>query len=140
STMSWNKFRNEYLENDYVENVDETENGEWLKVIDNDGDGVADYVLKTEFAMSVIERIAKDNTYYLADLVNDDAVSYDDEVEIDGADIVTEDELAADDVVIYTLIDGKYYMSIAEMVTETVDRKGINSKTETTTCNGTEYV
>ena len=36
STMSWNKFRNEYLENDYVENVDETENGEWLKVIDND--------------------------------------------------------------------------------------------------------
>ena len=140
STMSWNKFRNEYLENDYVENVDETENGEWLKVIDNDGDGVADYVLKTEFAMSVIERIAKDNTYYLADLANDDAVSFDDEVEIDGADIVTEDELAADDVVIYTLIDGKYYMSIAEMVTETVDRKGINSKTETMTCNGTEYV
>ena len=103
STMSWNKFRNEYLENDYVENVDETENGEWLKVIDNDGDGVADYVLKTEFAMSVIERIAKDNTYYLADLANDDAVSFDDEVEIDGADIVTEDELAADDVVIYNI-------------------------------------
>ena len=139
--MRFRDFVDEYLEgeNNGTE-VNTTDNGEWLKVIDNDGDGVADYVLKTEFAMSVIERIAKDNTYYLADLANDDAVSFDDEVEIDGADIVTEDELAADDVVIYTLIDGKYYMSIAEMVTETVDRKGINSKTETMTCNGTEYV
>ena len=43
-------------------------------------------------------------------------------------------------MVLYTYIDGVYYMSIAEMVTETVDARGINSKTETMTCNGTDYV
>ena len=105
--VSWKSFQNKYI--DTAENVvdfDESDNGEWLKVIDNDGDGVADYVLLTEFAMSVIERISKDDEYTLADLAGDDAVRFDrNTVEIDGADIVTEDELAEEDVVIYTLID-----------------------------------
>ena len=143
NTMSWNKFRSEYLDNSFQDDVTESDNGEWLKVIDNDNDGVADYVLLTEFAMSVIERISKDDEYTLATLEREDAVRFDrNTVEIDGADIVTEDELAEDDVVIYTLIDGNYYMNIAEMVTETVDddRNAINSKTETMTCDGTEYV
>ena len=43
-------------------------------------------------------------------------------------------------MVIYTKIDGVYYVNLAEMVTETVDKKGINSKTETMTCDGTDYV
>ena len=38
------------------------------------------------------------------------------------------------------MIDGVYYVDLAEMVTETIDRKGINSKTETITCDGTDYV
>ena len=139
--VSWKSFQNKYI--DTAENVvdfDESDNGEWLKVIDNDGDGVADYVFLTEFAMSVIERISKDDEYTLADLADDDEVRFDDNtVEIDGADIVTEDELAEDDVVIYTLIDGKYYMNIAEMVTETVDKKGIDKHDETMTCDGTVY-
>lgn len=139
--VSWDIFLDKYI--DTAENVvdfDETDNGEWLKVIDNDGDGVADYVLLTEFAMSVIERISKDDEYTLADLAGDDAVRFDrNTVEIDGADIVTEDELAEEDVVIYTLIDGKYYMNIAEMVTETVDKKGIDKHDETMTCDGTVY-
>ena len=141
STMSWNKFRSDYLSNSYTEDIGETDNGEWLKVIDNNGDGVADVVLLTEFAMSVIERISKDGEYTLANLADADVVNFDNNtVELDGDDIVTEDELAEDDVVIYTLIDGKYYMNIAEVVTETIDKKGINSKTETITCDGTDYV
>lgn len=141
--ISYKQFVDKYIEtSENAVKIDETDNGEWLKVIDNDGDGVADYVLLTEFAMSVIERISKDNEYTLADLEEKaDAVTFDaNTVEIDGDDIVTEDELAEDDVVIYTLIDGKYYMNIAEMVTETIDKKGINSKTETITCDGTDYV
>ena len=141
--ISYKQFVDKYIEtSENAVEIDETDNGEWLKVIDNDGDGVADVVLLTEFAMSVIERISKDNEYTLADLEEKaDAVTFDaNTVEIDGDDIVTEDELAEDDVVIYTLIDGKYYMNIAEMVTETIDKKGINSKTETITCDGTDYV
>ena len=140
--LSYNQFKDKYIEtSENGRNVEDTDNGEWLKVIDNNGDGIADVVLKTEFAMSMIERISKDNEYTLAALEQKaDAVEFKDTVKIDGDDIVTEDELAADDVVIYTLIDGKYYMNIAEMVTETVDKKGINSKTETMTCGGTDYV
>ena len=140
--ITFRNFVKEYLvstSKDTVE-VTESDNGEWLKVIDNDGDGVADYVFLTEFAMSVIERITKDGEYYLADLATADDVTFVTDDPIDGDDIITEDELAEDDVVIYTLIDGNYYMSIAEMVTETIDKKGINSKTETITCDGTDYV
>lgn len=138
--ISYKQFVDKYIEtSENAVEIDETDNGEWLKVIDNNGDGVADVVLLTEFAMSVINRISKDNEYTLADLAKADAATFT-EVEIDGDDIVTEDELAEDDVVIYTLIDGKYYMNIAEMVTETIDKKGINSKTETITCDGTDYV
>ena len=139
--MKFKDFVKEYLEDESNgTEVDESDNGEWLKVIDNDGDGVADYVLLTEFAMSFIDRISKDNEYTLADLAGGDAVRFDrNTVEIDGDDIVTEDELAEGDVVIYTLIDGKYYMNIAEKVTETVDKKGIDKHDETMTCDGTVY-
>ena len=139
--MKFSDFVDEYLEGEFNgTDIDETDNGEWLKVIDNDGDGVADYVLLTEFAMSFIDRISKDNEYTLADLAGGDAVRFDrNTVEIDGGDIATEDELAEGDVVIYTLIDGKYYMNIAEKVTETVDKKGIDKHDETMTCDGTVY-
>ena len=140
---NWKGFSNKYLvNNDEIATYDVTEsdNGEWLKVIDNDGDGVADYVLKTEFVMSVINRISKSGDYTLAAwAATDEPESFTYEV-IDEDDIITEDELAEDDVVIYTLIDGNYYMNIAEKVTETVDKKGINKKTETMTCGGTDYV
>ena len=140
--ISYNEFKDKYIETDEnAIDVDETDNGEWLKIIDNDNDGVADVVLLTEFAMSFVDRISKDGEYTLADLEDrtKDVVEFNDDAVIDGDDIVTEDELAEGDVVIYTLIDGKYYMSIAEMVTETVDKKGIDSKDETMTCDGTVY-
>ena len=140
--ITWREFCREYFQDTdaLIEEVNGADNGEWLKVIDNDGDDVADYIFRIDFAMSVIERISKDNEYTLASLDdNDDEVSFQD-TKIDGGDIATEDELAEGDVVLYTYIDGVYYMSIAEMVTETVDARGINSKTETMTCNGTDYV
>ena len=138
--MSYRAFYNEYI-NEVGDNaeVESADNGEWLKVVDNDGDGEADYVFLLEFAMSVINRISKDGEYTLADLDNHDEVEFT-ETKIDEGDIVTEDELAEGDVVIYTKIDGVYYVNLAEMVTETVDKKGINSKTETMTCDGTDYV
>ena len=139
---SWKGFSNKYLTNDNkiaTADVTASDNGEWLKVIDNDADGVADVVLLTEFAMSVISRIARDGEYTLAALDNVDEVAFNDIVKIDGDDVSTEDELAAGDVVIYTLIDGVYYMNLADMVTETVDKKGIDRRAETMTCDGTVY-
>ena len=140
---SWKGFSNKYLTNDNkiaTADVTASDNGEWLKVIDNDNDGVADVVLLTEFVMSAIDRISSSGTYYLSNLEERvDAAAFDDE-EIDEDDIKTEDELAVGDVVIYTLIDGNYYVDLAEIATETVDKKGINSKTETMTCDGVDYI
>ena len=140
-SISYDDFLDEYIttSENSVE-IDGADNGEWLKVVDNDGDGEADYVFLLEFAMSLVNRISRDGEYTLAALANDDEVAFNDTVVIDEADIATEDELAEGDVVIYTLIDGVYYVDLAEMVTETVDEDGINSKTETMTCGGTDYV
>ncbi len=141
--ISYKQFLDKYIEtSENAVEIKDTDNGEWLKVIDNNGDGIADIVLKTEFAMSIINRISKDNEYTFAELANDknDKVAFNDTVKVDGDDIITEDELAEDDVVIYTLIDGNYFVNVAEKVTATVDKKGINSKTETMTCDGTDYV
>ncbi len=144
--MTWKAFCKEYFaESDtQIDEVNEIENGEWLKVIDNDGDGEADYVLKTEFAMAEITNITSKGVYTISALSNDDAPDYvpdtKDELDVDKDDIVTEDELAEGDIVVYTLIDGNYYVNVAEMVTGTVDKKGINSKTETMTVDGTDYV
>ena len=139
--MKFSDFVDEYLEGEFNgTDIDETDNGEWLKVIDNDGDGVADYVFLTEFVMSYIERISTSGTYYLADLSAQEDTAHFDDVEIDSDDVITEDEFSRGDVVIYTLIDGNYYMDLAEVVTETVDEKGIDKKTETMTCDGTDYV
>ena len=132
--LSYNQFEDKYIET--AENsvaVNETENGEWLKVIDNDGDGVADIVLLTKYVMAAITDIDKNGDY---------TVSYDvsgDLVEIDSADMMTEDELAEDDIIVYAYIDGNYVSNIADMVTETIDKKGIDFKAETITCGDNTY-
>ena len=142
--MSFKQFKAEYIDSENKDaDYDESDNGEWLKVIDNDGDGVADYIFLTEFAMSIVNRITRDDEYVLANLANttgDNNVSIvPEDYTIASGDVVTEDELAEGDVVIWTLIDGVYYVDLADMVTETVDKKGINSKAETMTCDGVEY-
>ena len=42
-------------------------------------------------------------------------------------------------MVIYTKIDGVYYVDLAEMVTETVDKGGVDKRDETITCDGAVY-
>ena len=133
--MSWKTFRNKYIDTD--ENaieVEGNENGEWLKVIDNDGDGEADYVLLTKYVMAAVTDIDKNGDYTVS--VENTAR---DLVEIDSADMMTEDELAEDDVIVFAYIDGNYVSNIAEKVTETIDKKGIDYKAETITCGENTY-
>jgi len=136
--ISWKEFKAEYLNTDtrYTA-VTEAGNGEWLKVIDNDGDGAADYIFLTEFAMSEIVDISKKDVYTFAALAEDKvAIELD---KIDGEDIVTEDDLAEGDIVVYAYIDGVYYVDLAEALTETIDKKGIDYRDETFTVDGVEY-
>ena len=138
--ISFKKFKEEYVES--AENAlefDTADNGEWLKVVDIDGDGKADFVMRLDFAMSLVTRVSKNGNVTLVDLAKKDEVAFG-TTTIEKDELVTEAELAAGDVVVYTLIDGVYYVDAAEVATETIDKKGINSKTETITCNGTDYV
>ena len=138
---TWRAFRDEYL-TATEENLNDArvnENGNYVKVIDNDGDGKAEYVLKTVYVMDVITDIDDDGNYTLAGMY--DATVRDNyaEVEVDADDMVTEDELAEDDVVVYAYIDGQYFTNVATMVTESIDRRGIDYKEQTITCGDNTY-
>ena len=139
--ITWKAFCKEYFtESDtQIKDVTGNENGNWLKVIDNDGDGVADYVLKTIYTMAGIEDIAKDGTITLScdevNLNDGDAVNYVDE----DIDVVAEDDVEEDDIVYYAVIDGNAYTYLAEVVTAEIDKVNRNTLTATTT-DGDEYV
>ena len=131
--MTFKKFVKEYLtaEKGNTVEINIADNGEWLKAIDNNGDGVAEYVFRVDFTMTtVVDVNTKKETY----------VFEDSNKTIDKADVVTEiEKIAEGDVVLYTYIDGIYYVSAPEIAVETIDKKGIDYKAETFTCGDTVY-
>ena len=49
NTISFNKFFEDYINPiDYNQNWNTSDNGEWVKFVDNDGDGKADYAFRTD--------------------------------------------------------------------------------------------
>jgi len=129
--LSWRKFVAEYINEDYYEtgSVNSVAQGNWAKVIDNDGDGKAEYVLRIDFEMVELLDIARGYYYF------DGTYS----AKVDEDDIVTDDELAEGDIVLITLIDGVYYVDAVEPVTTEIDEDGINYRKETITCGETTY-
>jgi hypothetical protein len=132
--MSWNKFVKEYItvETSNTINAKVNKNGNTIKVIDNDGDGVADYILKTEYVMDQITAIDGRGTYTLTGTDKEDKA-----ITVAADAMATEDELAKGDVIVYALIDGVYYANLAETATVTVD--SINYKAITITCGDETY-
>jgi len=102
----------------------ETGNGEWLKVIDNDDDGYAEYVFVTEFEMTEVTKVAKDDTVFLANGKKSD------EYEMSA-------EVAKGDVVLYTKIDKVEYVEIADTFEGDVDK--YTYKTNILTVEGEDY-
>ena len=101
--------------------------GNRLKVIDNNNDGVADYVLQTIFTVA---KVAPNGTSLDVNGMKFADSSYNDAVNnVDGEDLVSvtginleksEDSLAAGDVVVYALIDGYIRAQKAESETSRV--------------------
>ena len=129
-TMSWKQFKAEYLEEDLSEEIKSTANGEWLKIIDNDGDGVADYVFKTWFVVDVVDAVTK-NGIEIDAIVTKGANK-------NANEIVCNDDVAADDVVIWTIIDGVARVSLAESFTAEVKSYSWKND-EITTTDGDVY-
>ena len=143
--MSWKAFQNKYIETDEnAVQVEDNENGNWLKVIDNDGDGEADYVLKTIYTFAVMEDINRDDELELTaveEAANMKGSSHIDNINVvdEDIDIVCDDELADGDVVYYAVIDGNAQTYLADMVTAEIDKVDRRNDTAITT-DGDEYV
>ncbi len=123
--MTYSNFVREYINNENV-SIKDSDNGEWLKVIDNDGDGVAEYVLRTDFTMTTITDWSSKTEKW----------DFESEKNVKNGDIkLVEDtsELAVGDVILYTWIDGVCHVSKPEPIEMTVAKKGIDYKNETLT-------
>ena len=139
---SFKQFLEEYIDENDTANVSANERGNWLKVIDNNGDGQADYILKVIYTFAQVSRI-RDEKITL-DVKDDNLVDEDNNIcsdvlnELTGEPVVTADELSEDDVVYYAIIDGKAQTYKAATETATIDKINRNARTATST-DGTEW-
>ena len=139
-TISYDDFLDRYIEtNENAVAIDENANGNWLKAIDNDNDGEAEYVLQVIYTVAGVQDISKSGAITLS--CEDDKYTDGDALNeiTDDNDVVTEDELAEGDIVYYALIDGNAYTYKAEVVTAEIDKVNRNTLTATTV-DGDEYV
>ena len=138
--ISWKAFVDEYIvTGENSTEVVGNENGNWLKVIDNNGDGVAEYVLKTIYTAAGVEDINRDGDIELTPLYDTlDKTDSLNQLDKDTA-VKTADELNEGDVVYYAVIDGNAQTYLAEMVTAEIDKVNRNTLTATTT-DGDEYL
>ncbi|MCI8716530.1 MAG: hypothetical protein HFF66_12145, partial [Oscillospiraceae bacterium] len=132
--ITWEKFVADYVE--VKENKTQVEScglGQHLKIIDNNNDGVAEYVLKTVYTVAIV---ASNGTSLdvsgvrlvdskVRDEVNSTALT---------TPFFSTEGLAAGDVVVYALIDGKIHATKAEG--ETVKINTVNRAGKTATATG----
>ena len=121
--MPWVDFVADYLKMGQSEKYKFCENGNSLRVIDNNKDGKAEYVLKVAYTQDEVVGTHKD-----AALLNSLKVA-----DYSGNNLYNPDEPAVGDVVNYTIIDGKLSMWTAEKVNGTISTKNFKDVTVTVT-------
>jgi hypothetical protein len=130
--LSYRQFVSKYVTASSDAAVTANENGNYVKVIDNDGDGVADYILKTQYAVATVEKVAKNGAVTLS--AAEQAETYNNVNTITkDVKVSAYDDVAVGDVVIYAVIDGIAYADKAESVEIVVDKQNLNKITITST-------
>ena len=105
-------------------------NGIDMELIDNDKDGVIDYVLYLKRDLTVVATSKDDIILY----------GFNDNKTIDDEDIVTDLDLDADDVVLAVTYGGRYYVEEPEVVTGKMTAyNNDKTKEETIDVDGTTY-
>ena len=131
SEMKWSDFYNEYIISKVNTKITSTGNGEWLKIVDNNNDGIAEYVFKTWYILDELTGYNSRYDYFTAA----DGYKYDG-VEGQGYGSQTHflyDEPAVSDVIRAAYIDGKWQIEKAEPVTATIKTVNYREETVTTT-------
>ena len=99
--ISYNQFLDEYINNEAWEiGWTESDNGEWVKIVDHDNDGIVDYVFLTEYNLDRAE-----GTYTKS---GESHLEYNTLDELSKSYKITYlDDIAVGDTVLYTVIDGR---------------------------------
>jgi hypothetical protein len=145
--MSWTNVKKLYIEPKTTVvadgNFTGSTNGDYVKLIDFNGDNKIDYVLEVDFVLDQVATVGKqgatiatqvDNKFVTLNADNTSAV----EVALNDELVIADgQELSTNDVILYTEIAGIYYTVIDTPVIDTVS--AINYKAETFTGAETEY-
>ena len=134
-TMSYDAFKDEYIIDKDDQLWKSAKDGEWVKVIDNNNDGKAEYAFKTTFTMDkVVDTYTKSGTeynrFYGLDLINS------------GAPVARYmNDVAVGDIVLHTTIDKQALIWKAEFVEDTAAKITdiYNRKVAVTTGSGDTY-
>ena len=137
--ISHDEFIEKYINVNENRTISDSDNGEWLRVIDNNGDGVAEYVLRTDFIMTTVVDYEKRTDLYNVEYDVDEnhkIIS-----KIPAGEIRMDDgvDMSVGAVILYTYIDGYYYISNPEVKTLKVDTKSIEQKKNIFKSDDVEY-
>ena len=133
-TMSYKAFRDEYI-NDVVDKKwDTSDDGEWVKIIDNNGDGIADYAFRTDFTLDKAVSTYTNNDkstlrYYGLDIIKSDYTAR------------YMNTVAEGDIVLWTAIDDQALIWKAETAEDEITKINdiYSRKVTATTKGGTTY-
>ena len=143
--IRWEDFVATYLKNEETrQQVESNRLGDRLIIVDNDNDGIAEYVLQTRYTIAKVVPNGSKLTLGAVESKFDDTndrvniiTASDELVSVSGKELAASEEaLATGDVVIYALIDGNIRAQKAETKTEKVDT--VNRAAKTITVVGEE--
>ena len=125
NSISFRKFKDEYINSEaWDRNFEGNDRGEWLKIVDCDNDGTADYAFLTEYHLDEVTGTYTKSgetkyEYEVLDVEDWDVVDYVDEVEVGT-------------VVLTTEIDNKVTIKKAEILTDKIQTVSFRDETVTT--------
>ena len=129
------------LEDNSKSTLTPNSNGIELEIIDNDNDGVAEYVLWVQEDLTVITSLnEKKETIAFGSDTDKDITSYDKGRAIDLEDVTLYDGAEEGDIVLVRTYGGHYYVSQPEVVTGEMESYSSNkTKEQWIKIDGTEY-
>ena len=130
--MSFKSFKDEYINDTVDKKWDVSDDGEWVKIIDNNGDGIADYAFLTTFTLDKAVNTYTDNDkstlrYYGLDIIKSDLTAR------------YMNTVAEGDIVLWTDIDDQALIWKAETAEDEITKiNDIYSRKVTATTKGGE--
>ena len=124
--MSWPQFVEEFLDGQNTNEYEDVVNGNSLRIVDNNGDGKAEYVLRVDYTQDKAIGERRDVLQFNKLVIS----KYEDN------NLAMMDEIAVGDVINYTIIDGKLTVYKADMITDTIRNKNFKNVTVDATDEG----